>query len=264
MATFLELCEDLTTESGAVGTAPSSVVGQTGRQGKAVGWVKRAWTLIQNLRADWTYLRAEFEDSLIASTASYSAATFNLERFGAWIGDTGSYRPLTLYDPDIGVSDESPLHEIDYESWRSLYDRGAQIEQRPRHYCRAPDQTLRVGPIPDKAYTLRGEYRKSPQVLAANDDVPDMPTRFHDVIVYRVPTISALQRRGDEVVAHLLRENESRWESPSEADRDRLEALARSVARRLLNEPAVRLEAASGESSFEYVHALRELFGLRG
>ena len=78
------------------------------------------------------------------------------------------------------------------------------------------------------------------------------------------PAISALQRRGDEVVTHLLAANESRWESPSEADRDRLETLARSVAARLLHEPAYRLERSSGEAYFEYENALTELFGLRG
>ncbi len=77
------------------------------------------------------------------------------------------------------------------------------------------------------------------------------------------PTISALHRRGNQVVEHLLRENESRWESPSQADRDRLEALAHSVATRLLHEPALRLERSSAEACFEYEHALRELFGLR-
>ena len=77
------------------------------------------------------------------------------------------------------------------------------------------------------------------------------------------PTISALQRRGDQVVEHLLRENESRWQSLSKADRERLEAMAQEVASRLLEEPASRLEAARGESSFQYVDALRDLFGLR-
>jgi glutamyl-tRNA reductase len=77
-----------------------------------------------------------------------------------------------------------------------------------------------------------------------------------------VPTICALRRRGDEVVAHLLRENETRWESLSVADRDRLEAMAQSVATRLLNEPTLRLESSSGDASFEYAHAVRELFGL--
>lgn len=76
------------------------------------------------------------------------------------------------------------------------------------------------------------------------------------------PTISALQRRGYEVVAHLLAANESHWESPSDADRDRVEALAHSVAARLLEEPASRLETSHGEASFEFDRALRELFGL--
>jgi glutamyl-tRNA reductase len=76
------------------------------------------------------------------------------------------------------------------------------------------------------------------------------------------PTISALRRRGHDVVAHLLAANESHWESPSDADRDRVEALAHSVAARLLQEPASRLETSRGEASFEYHRALRELFGL--
>ena len=72
----------------------------------------------------------------------------------------------------------------------------------------------------------------------------------------------ALLRRGDEVVEHVLRENQARWESPSRADGERLEALAQEIASRLLQEPVLRLEAARGEESFHYACALRELFGL--
>jgi glutamyl-tRNA reductase len=77
------------------------------------------------------------------------------------------------------------------------------------------------------------------------------------------PMLSALQRRRDEVVEHVLRENESRWESLSKADRRRLEAMTQEVASRLLHEPSLRLEAARGDSSFHYVSALSDLFGLR-
>ncbi len=76
------------------------------------------------------------------------------------------------------------------------------------------------------------------------------------------PVLSALQRRGDEVVEHVLRENESRWESLSEADRRRLEVMTQEVASRLLHEPSQRLEAAGGDSSYHYVKALGDLFGL--
>ncbi len=78
-----------------------------------------------------------------------------------------------------------------------------------------------------------------------------------------VPTISALRRRGDEIVEQVLRENESRWESLSEADRERVAALAGAVVNRLLHEPTRILRGAAGEgTSYRYVHALHELFGL--
>jgi glutamyl-tRNA reductase len=74
-----------------------------------------------------------------------------------------------------------------------------------------------------------------------------------------VPTISALRRRADEVVEQVLRENESRWETLSPADRERVEVMARAVVSRLLHEPTVRLK---DRSSYHYLHTIRELFGL--
>ena len=42
-----------------------------------------------------------------------------------------------------------------------------------------------------------------------------------------------------------------------------MEVLARAVVRRLLHEPTLRLKGSAGEqTSYRYVHALRELFGL--
>jgi len=78
-----------------------------------------------------------------------------------------------------------------------------------------------------------------------------------------VPTISALRRRGDEIVEQVLRENESRWESLSEADRERLGVLARAIVNRMLHEPTLRLKGSvDDEANYVYVHTLRELFGL--
>jgi glutamyl-tRNA reductase len=78
-----------------------------------------------------------------------------------------------------------------------------------------------------------------------------------------VPTIAALRGRGEEVVRRVLAENESRWENLGEADRERVEAMARAVASRLLHEPTLRMRRAAGsEDAYEYLSALRELFGL--
>jgi glutamyl-tRNA reductase len=78
-----------------------------------------------------------------------------------------------------------------------------------------------------------------------------------------VPTVAALRARADEIVSRVLVENEPRWESLSEGDRERVGALARAIASRLLHEPTLRLKRASGDDdAYVFVSALRELFGL--
>jgi hypothetical protein len=205
MATFLELCAKLARESGTINPAPPAVTGQTGRQAKGVGWIADAWTSIQNAHRDWRFLQGEFSGSLVADQTTYSATTWNIDRFAEWKGDRrtgrcGVYRPTTLYDPDLGQSDEGALNEISYEQWRLSYDRGSHDAMRPTVYAIAPDQTIRFGNKPDTAYTVRGEYRKTPQILAANGDIPDMPSRFHDAIVWRA---IMLMSDSDEAVTAL-------------------------------------------------------------
>jgi glutamyl-tRNA reductase len=78
-----------------------------------------------------------------------------------------------------------------------------------------------------------------------------------------IPTVAALRGRAEEVVDRVLAENESRWESLSDADRERLGVMARAIANRLLHEPTLQLKrAAEDEDAYARVHALRELFGL--
>jgi glutamyl-tRNA reductase len=78
-----------------------------------------------------------------------------------------------------------------------------------------------------------------------------------------VPTISALRDRGDEVVRRVLAENENRWESLGEADRARMELMAKAIASRILHEPTRRIKRAAGsDEAYQYVSAMRELFGL--
>ena len=76
-----------------------------------------------------------------------------------------------------------------------------------------------------------------------------------------VPTIAALRDRGEAIVEQVLRENASRWESLSEADRERVAVLARAVVNRLLHEPTLQLKRST-DASYVYIQALRELFAL--
>ena len=77
------------------------------------------------------------------------------------------------------------------------------------------------------------------------------------------PTVASLRERAAEIVDRVLVENEQRWESLSGPDRERMRAMAKAIASRLLHEPTVRLKRSSGEDdAYFYVNALRELFGL--
>jgi glutamyl-tRNA reductase len=78
-----------------------------------------------------------------------------------------------------------------------------------------------------------------------------------------VPTISALRDRGRAAVERALRENEPRWESLTDGDRERVERIARAVVSDLLHEPTLSLRRASQQgSSSHYVETVRDLFGL--
>ncbi len=77
-----------------------------------------------------------------------------------------------------------------------------------------------------------------------------------------LPTVSALREHGDAIVEQVLAENDGRWESASPRDLVRVEALARSIASRLLHEPTIRLRSLSEARSHASLQLVRELFGL--
>jgi glutamyl-tRNA reductase len=76
-----------------------------------------------------------------------------------------------------------------------------------------------------------------------------------------MPTIAALRRHADAIVDQVVAENAARWESASERDVARAEAIARTVAKRLLHEPTLRAKQ-EGEHRHARMHVLRDLFGL--
>ena len=76
------------------------------------------------------------------------------------------------------------------------------------------------------------------------------------------PTIAAMREQADRLVTELLAENAQRWESMSERDRERVEAMLRAAVKRLLHEPTQRVKALDSERRHARLSLLRELFGL--
>jgi hypothetical protein len=191
VATFLELCGKLAQRSGAVGSAPASVLNQTGRQAKVVDWVRTAWEMIQTEdNPDWNFLRGEFSQALSPNIMSYTPAALGIPSFGRWIPATPEYQPMSIY-PAGAQDQECELRYIDYSSWRATYNRGVHDAMKPTYWSIAPDRSFLVGPKPDQAYVVRGEYQRGAQTLVADGDVPIMPDEYHDAIVWRAAVLLA-------------------------------------------------------------------------
>lgn len=77
-----------------------------------------------------------------------------------------------------------------------------------------------------------------------------------------LPTVAALNQRADAVVSQVLAENDGAWSATSDADRERLAAMAAAVAKRLLDEPIRRLKTSDESLADGYAATLRELFDL--
>lgn len=181
MATFLELCQALARESGTVdGEQPVAVTGQTGRLAKIVHWTNRAWADIQNARAHWFWMQAEFEEVTTAGIARYTASGWSIARHAEWLK-----KDFTIYRQSEGVAREVPMAFLEYERWRAQYARGVHDQSSPIYWSISPANEVCLGPTPDDIYVVKGPYRKSPQTLSAADDVPEMPARFHSLIVDR-------------------------------------------------------------------------------
>jgi glutamyl-tRNA reductase len=109
---------------------------------------------------------------------------------------------------------------------------------------------------------LSGRETEARRAEALIDHELERFTRWLETLEV-LPTITALQARGEAVVRQVLAENRSRWESLTDADRERVELLAATIAKRLLQQPILHLKAQGDDhTTYEYIQALRELFGL--
>jgi hypothetical protein len=180
--TFLELCQMTARESGTVsGNLPSSAADQTGRLAKIVYWTANAWKKIQTSKSSWKWMRGEFSGNTSAGTARYTAASFNITRLSSWITE---HDTVTIYKQSTGVSDEGPISFIPWAVYRSRYERSTQTADKPVHYTISPTNEFCLGPKPDDTYVVRGEYRKSAQDLDDNEDIPELPSDYHEIIAW--------------------------------------------------------------------------------
>ena len=193
MATFLQLVQKLRRESGitsASATGPSTVVSQTGEMGRIVDWAKDAYTDIQNRHFNWRWMRKAFTVNTVASTVEYAYtavtdvdAAAAISRFSHWWAYDESDQ-WQCYLASTGVSGQYWLRWLAIEDFRRLYKHGTIQTGPPVHVAIDHKNQIALGPSPDAVYTVTGDYQRSDQILALDATVPEMPTQFHNLIVW--------------------------------------------------------------------------------
>jgi hypothetical protein len=114
LATFLSLCADLARESGAVGSAPASVLNQTGRQAKCIEWIRQAWKAIQTDNPDYSFLRLELPVAaqLSVGVMNYTPTALGITSFARWLTDADGYKPFSIYLGRAGPGSDALLHPV--------------------------------------------------------------------------------------------------------------------------------------------------------
>ncbi len=183
--------------------------------------------------------------------------------------------PEQLVAADIVVSSTSSPHPIVGHEELELVM--AQREGRPLlliDIAVPRDIDGRCGELPGvtlydiddlKEVVSRNLSTRADQVPRAEEIVEEEIQRFARWLgqLDTLPTLSALREHGNTLVEQVLAENAGRWESASERDLVRVEAIARAVMNRLLHEPTIRLRSLSEARGHASLELVRELFGLR-
>ncbi len=192
MTTFLAGVQDLATECGLAST-PTAVASQTGEFGRLVKWYKDAYIDIQNRHQDsWRWLRHSFTLTTTASDDTYtysdctdSTSASAITRFGCWrLHD--KFDPPKIYLQSAGSGSERWLSFLPWDTFKTIYKIGSQAQATgaPAHITVDPQNQIVIGPSPNGAYVLTGDYYRSAQELSADDDEPEMPSHFHNLIVW--------------------------------------------------------------------------------
>jgi hypothetical protein len=200
----LELVRAAIRESGISSAIPTSVENQTGQTLLVVNAVATAYNRIQERHSTWLWLLTEFSTTSISTItppteARYTALSFGIARFADWARDIPAkdYYPFSIYLTATGLSDESRLRQIPFQTWKAKYGTGVQTTAKPTEWAVDNQMQFCLGKFPNGAYTLRGEYRKGNQSLSANSDEPEMPSRFHYMIVWLAALMLTEQDEAD-------------------------------------------------------------------
>lgn len=186
---LLALARAAKRESGLTSSAtdPAAFATATGDDLRFFHWVAWAWRDIDLMHESWAWRRASATATTSGSRTlgpTDVAPGFALTDFGSWLAATREYQP-SAYKVSAGQIAENPLTWLDYDRFRQMFTVGTHTAAPLVYWSIAPNGDFLVGPTPDEAHVVRADYVKDHVALAADADVPTLPSRFHMIIVWR-------------------------------------------------------------------------------
>lgn len=179
---LLQMAQRLHSESLRSTPAPTTITGASERNARLFNRLAYAWTELQNERR-WRWMRSTTDVALTIGQQTYSATDLGLSRFGRWRTEDELYQPYLYID---GAPNTLwPLCYEHLDRFRQLWVYLQMGNTQPVAWSIDEQDRFLVGPAPGSAYKLRAEFWLSPTELTADADVPDMPERFHMVLVWR-------------------------------------------------------------------------------
>jgi len=179
------------------GTAPVTVVGQTGYLYEQIKNVADAYKSIQNEQDQWRFMQKQGSFALPSATRVLTNAdmvvqvpdyeTIRADLFGA------GQRYMQIYADSVGPNNETPVIYVDYQTWRGSIDQGPIPTCRPYLFTIRPDEAIEFNSIADQDYHFTCDYQRTlgefTQVdvgpVLANEQTPIFPARFHEAIAWR-------------------------------------------------------------------------------
>ena len=179
--TLVELVNALRVEAGASGRKVTTVQGDlTGESERLRKWVIDAWRDIQRKHIDWRFLFVESSYVMSVNESVLKPNEYEAGKVAQWHG-----RSFKIAKAGGAWKDAEPLPFRQYFDWIEGDGRDLTSNGRPNSITVHPTrESLMVAPPADDEYVLFYNYWRTPQVLADDDDVPIMPERYHDLIVY--------------------------------------------------------------------------------
>lgn len=197
---FLQLVNRMRQECGVSGNDLTTLQGSISKEAqRCKNWIDEAWMEVQGAHPDWQWMRKSASWATVAGQAVYVVGTdISITDLGEW--DTGTFRN---YVTSVGQRSELFMSRMDYESWRDLYQYGANryTQSRPIMFSVTPTKDIGVGPVAADGYTVTADYYSMPAHLSADADIPSIPEQYDMVIIYSAMIKYGLYEVASEVVA---------------------------------------------------------------